>query len=156
MTGLALGLPLRVNVTLAHLDGVCRHGLVLAGKEKRVAQDYVGRLRIRAASTDQLAMRLSGGNQQKIVIAKWLFRNTDILLFDEPTRGIDVGAKAEVFALMDELARAGKAMLMVSSELPELLQVADRILVMRNGRVVTELPRESTQEQIMHFAAVGR
>jgi ABC-type sugar transport system ATPase subunit len=155
-TGLALSLPLRVNVTLAHVDGVCRRGLIQAGKEKQVAEDYVRKLRIRASSTEQAARRLSGGNQQKIVIAKWLFRNTNILLFDEPTRGIDVGAKTEVFALMDELARGGKAMLMVSSELPELLQVADRILVMRNGRIVTELPRRTTQQEIMHFAAVGR
>jgi ABC-type sugar transport system ATPase subunit len=155
-TGLALSLPLRSNVTLAHLNGVCRNGLVQAAKERRVAQDYVGRLRIRASSIEQLALRLSGGNQQKVVVAKWLFRNTNILLFDEPTRGIDVGAKAEVFGLMDELARAGKALLMVSSELPELLQVADRILVMRNGRMVAELPRTATQQEIMHQAAVGK
>jgi ABC-type sugar transport system ATPase subunit len=155
-TGLALSLPLRSNVTLAHVDGVCRNGLVQAGRERSVAQEYVGKLRIRASSIEQLAMRLSGGNQQKIVVAKWLFRNTNILLFDEPTRGIDVGAKAEVFALMDELARAGKALLMVSSELPELLQVADRILVMRNGRMVAGLPRTTTQQQIMHYAAVGK
>lgn len=155
-TGLALSLPLRPNVTLAHLDGVCRGGIIQAGKERRIAADYVGRLRIRASSIEQLAMRLSGGNQQKIVIAKWLFRNTNILLFDEPTRGIDVGAKAEVFALMDELARSGKGLLMVSSELSELLQVADRILVMRNGRIVAELPRTTTQQEIMHYAAVGK
>jgi ABC-type sugar transport system ATPase subunit len=155
-TGLALELPLRVNVTLAHVDGVSRNGLVRAAKERRVAQNYVERLRIRASSVEQLALRLSGGNQQKVVVAKWLFRNTNILLFDEPTRGIDVGAKAEVFGVMDELARAGKALLMVSSELPELLQVADRILVMRNGRMVGELPRTTTQEEIMHLAAVGK
>ena len=84
-----------------------------------------------------------------------LFRDARLLLFDEPTRGIDVGAKAEVFALMDELARAGEAILMVSSELSELLQVADRILVMRHGRMVAELPRQTTQQEIMHLAAVG-
>jgi ABC-type sugar transport system ATPase subunit len=155
-TGLALSLPLRCNVTLAHLNGVCRNGLVQPGKERTVAQDYVGKLRIRASSIEQLAMRLSGGNQQKIVVAKWLFRDTNILLFDEPTRGIDVGAKAEVFALMDKLAASGKALLMVSSELPELLQVADRILVMRNGRIVAGLPRTTTQQEIMHYAAVGK
>ena len=101
------------------------------------------------------ARQLSGGNQQKVVIAKWLFRDTGVVLFDEPTRGIDVGAKAEVFALMEEMAAEGKALLMVSSELPELLQVADRILVMRNGAIVAELPRETTQQEIMHHAAVG-
>ena len=155
-TGLALRLPLRVNITLANVDGVSRAGFVNSSQEEKVAEDSRGRLQIRAASIEQLAGRLSGGNQQKIVIAKWLFRNARVLLFDEPTRGIDVGTKAEVFALMDELARSGKALLMVSSELPELLQVADRILVMRDGRLVAELPRQTTQQEIMHYAAVGK
>ena len=155
-TGLALRLPLRVNITLANVDGVSRAGFVNSAQEEKVAEDSRGRLQIRAASIEQLAGRLSGGNQQKIVIAKWLFRDTRVLLFDEPTRGIDVGTKAEVFALMDELARSGKALLMVSSELPELLQVADRILVMRDGRLVAELPRQTTQQEIMHYAAVGK
>ena len=155
-TGLALRLPLRVNITLANVDGVSRAGFVNSSREEKVAEDSRQRLQIRAASIEQLAGRLSGGNQQKIVIAKWLFRNARVLLFDEPTRGIDVGAKAEVFALMDELARSGKAVLMVSSELPELLQVADRILVMRDGRLVAELPRQTTQQEIMHYAAVGK
>ncbi len=154
-TGLALAMPLRANVTLANLDGVSRSGFVQAGKEAKVVEDYREKLKIRASSIEQLAGRLSGGNQQKIVIAKWLFRNARVLLFDEPTRGIDVGAKAEVFALMDELARAGAAILMVSSELPELLQVADRILVMRDDCIVAELPRQTTQQEIMHLAAVG-
>ena len=155
-TGLALRLPLRVNITLANVDGVSRAGFVNSAQEEKVAEDSRGRLQIRAASIEQLAGRLSGGNQQKIVIAKWLFRDARVLLFDEPTRGIDVGTKAEVFALMDELARSGKALLMVSSELPELLQVADRILVMRDGRLVAELPRQTTQQEIMYYAAVGK
>ena len=155
-TGLALELPLRANVTLANMDAVCKTGFVLASLEADVAEDSLKRLRIRAAGIEQPAGRLSGGNQQKIVIAKWLFRDARVMLFDEPTRGIDVGAKAEVFALMDELARDGKAIVMVSSELPELLQVADRILVMRDGEVVTELPRTATQQEIMHHAAVGK
>ena len=155
-TGLALRLPLRVNITLANVDGVSRAGFVNSSQEEKVAEDSRQRLQIRAASIEQLAGRLSGGNQQKIVIAKWLFRDARVLLFDEPTRGIDVGTKAEVFALMDELARSGKALLMVSSELPELLQVADRILVMRDGRLVAELPRQTTQQEIMHYAAVGK
>ncbi len=100
--------------------------------------------------------RLSGGNQQKVVIAKWLFRNTKIFLFDEPTRGIDVGAKAEVFEVMDSLARSGAAVLMVSSEMAELLQVADRILVMRQGRLSGELPKGTTQEEIMRRAALAQ
>ena len=99
--------------------------------------------------------RLSGGNQQKVVIAKWLFRNANIFLFDEPTRGIDVGAKAEVFELMNSLARSGAALLMVSSELTELLQVADRILVMRQGRITGELGKGTTQEEIMRRATLA-
>lgn len=154
-TGLALELPIRTNVTLANLGAVTKAGLVRQAEEKAVSERYRDKLKIRAASVEQPAGRLSGGNQQKVVIAKWLYRDTKIVLFDEPTRGIDVGAKAEVFALMDEMAREGKAILMVSSELPELLQVADRILVMRGGKITAELPRETTQEEIMHHAAVG-
>ncbi len=155
-TGLALSLTLRENVTLANMDAVSRMGFVLDSEERKVAEESCRKLSIRASSIEQLAGRLSGGNQQKIVIAKWLFRDARILLFDEPTRGIDVGAKAEVFALMDELAREGKAVVMISSELPEILQVADRILVMRDGEIVTELPRQTTQQEIMHYAAVGK
>lgn len=154
-TGLALDLPIRMNVTMANLGAVTKAGIVRQAEEIAVSDRYRDKLRIRAASVEQHAGRLSGGNQQKVVIAKWLFRDTKIVLFDEPTRGIDVGAKAEVFALMDEMAREGKAILMVSSELPELLQVADRILVMRGGKITAELPRETTQEEIMHHAAVG-
>ena len=155
-TGLVLPLPLRENVTLANMAAVTRMGFVLNSEERKVAEDSRRKLSIRASSIEQPAGRLSGGNQQKIVLAKWLFRDARILLFDEPTRGIDVGAKAEVFALMDELARAGKVIVMVSSELPELLQVADRILVMRDGEIVAELPRQTTQQEIMHYAAVGK
>jgi ABC-type sugar transport system ATPase subunit len=115
----------------------------------------VHQLRIKKLRPNSLS-RLSGGNQQKVVIAKWLFRQARIFLFDEPTRGIDVGAKAEVFQLMHELARDGAAVLMVSSELPELLQVADRILVMRQGRITGELPGRTTQEDIMRYAALER
>ena len=154
-TGLAVKLPIRTNVTLANVDAVCSGAVVQAGKEKRVAEEYRQRLKMQAGTVEQRAWQLSGGNQQKVVIAKWLFRDTDIVLFDEPTRGIDVAAKAEVFSLMDGMARQGKALLMVSSELPELLQVADRILVMREGSLVAELPRETSQQEIMHYAAVG-
>ena len=153
-TGLTLSMPVRSNVTLAHLDGVARNGFVSRTEERAVAERFGQRLRIRAASVEQPAASLSGGNQQKVVIAKWLFRDAKVLLFDEPTRGIDVAAKAEVFGLMDQLARDGAAILMVSSELPELLQIADRILVMRGGAVVTELPRSTTQQEIMRHAAV--
>jgi len=154
-TGLALDLPLRENVTLANLTGVTTKGFLNRREEVRVAKNSIERLRIRTDGTEQAAGKLSGGNQQKIVIAKWLYANPRVMLFDEPTRGIDVNAKREVFSLMEETAREGKAVLMVSSELPELLQVADRILVMREGAVVAELPRTTTQEEIMHHAAVG-
>lgn len=152
-TGLATALPISFNLTMANLDGVSRFGFLNHGAEKRIAADYTARLRIRAESGRQLAGRLSGGNQQKVAIAKWLVRGARVFLFDEPTRGIDVGAKAEVFQMMDELARGGAAILMVSSEMAELLQVADRILVMRQGRISGELPGRTTQEQIMRYAA---
>ncbi len=154
-TGLASRLSIRTNLTLANLDAVCAAGFVQTDRERGVAEDYRHRLKMQAANVEQSARQLSGGNQQKVVIAKWLFRDSDVVIFDEPTRGIDVGAKAEVFALMDEMAKAGKAVLMVSSEMPELLQVADRILVMREGEIVAELPRETTQQEILRHAAIG-
>ena len=153
-TGLALRLPIAHNVTLANVPGICRMGFLDRRKQNGAASDFMVRLRIRAASIRQPAGRLSGGNQQKVVIAKWLFRQARVFLFDEPTRGIDVGAKAEVFNLMNELARLGAAILMVSSEMAELLQVADRILVMREGRITGELPGRTTQEAIMRYAAL--
>ena len=153
-TGLALRLPIAQNVTIANVPAISRFGILDLVRQNRAAADYIGRLRIRCTSPRQLVGRLSGGNQQKVVIAKWLFRNSRVFLFDEPTRGIDVGAKAEVFALMDELARSGAAILMVSSEMAELLQVADRILVMRQGRISGELPGRTTQEEIMRYAAL--
>jgi ribose transport system ATP-binding protein len=152
-TGLALGLPIGQNITLASLSRISRYGFLSQTAERAVESKFMERLRVKAANAKQLVGRLSGGNQQKIAIAKWLARDARIFLFDEPTRGIDVGAKAEVFALMEDLARQGAAILMVSSELPELIQVADRILVMRQGRLTGELPCGCTQEEIMHLAA---
>jgi ABC-type sugar transport system ATPase subunit len=152
--GLAPLLPLSTNVTIANLDGVSRFGVLDLTAERRQTVASIDRLRIRCDSPRQLAGRLSGGNQQKVVISKWLARGARVFLFDEPTRGIDVGAKVEVFEVMDELARSGAALLMVSSELPELLQVADRILVMRQGRITGELPGGTTQEEIMRLAAL--
>jgi ABC-type sugar transport system ATPase subunit len=154
-TGLALRLSIRANVTMTNLSSLARFGLIRAAWEAEPVRGLIDRLRIRAGSIEHPAGSLSGGNQQKVVLAKWLFRRARVFLLDEPARGIDVGAKAEVFALMDELARSGAAILMVSSELPELLQVADRILVMRAGRIVKELPRPTTQEEILRHAAVG-
>jgi ribose transport system ATP-binding protein len=155
-TGLALSLSLAPNVTLADLEAITRHGRLDLAKEEQVARGFMNRLRIRAASPKQRTARLSGGNQQKVVIAKWLFRQARILIFDEPTRGVDVGAKAEIYRLMRELAEAGAAILMVSSELPEILGMTDRVLVMRDGRIVKELvTAKTTQEEIIRWATVG-
>jgi ABC-type sugar transport system ATPase subunit len=151
--GLALKLSISHNITMPDLGRVSSFGILNKSAEASLAEDYRQRLRIKCSTPRQLAGRLSGGNQQKIVIAKWASRGARIFLFDEPTRGIDIGAKQEVFEEMDRLARSGAAVLMVSSELPELCQVADRILVMAQGRLTGELPRHATQEQIMHLAA---
>ncbi|MBL8292521.1 MAG: sugar ABC transporter ATP-binding protein [Bryobacterales bacterium] len=151
--GLARALPIGYNITLANLGDISnRFGILSHIAERTAAQTLIGRLRIKAESPRQLAGRLSGGNQQKVVIARWLHCGARVFLFDEPTRGIDVGAKVEVFETMDQLARSGAAVLMVSSELPELIQVADRILVMREGELTGELPGRTTQEEIMHLA----
>jgi ABC-type sugar transport system ATPase subunit len=154
-TGLATALPIGHNLTIADIGKVTRMGFLLDHpREKALAGEYAKKLRIKCESPRQLAGRLSGGNQQKVVIAKWLVRGANVFLFDEPTRGIDVGAKVEVYEVMDELARSGAAILMVSSELPELIQVADRILVMRQGRLTGELPGRTTQEEIMKLATL--
>ncbi|HYL39298.1 MAG TPA: sugar ABC transporter ATP-binding protein [Bryobacteraceae bacterium] len=155
-TGLATALPLSHNLTLASLKTVCRAGFLNHTAERRVTAEFITRLHIRAQSGKQLAARLSGGNQQKVAIAKWLLRQARVFLFDEPTRGIDVGAKREVFEIMDELAQRGAAILMVSSEISELLQVADRILVMRQGRISGELPGRTTPDQVMRYAAFAQ
>lgn len=152
-TGLATQLPVGWNLTLSSLTAHSRYGVLQGAQLSGTEQKYIERLRIKTAGPGQKSVRLSGGNQQKIVIAKWVAQGARIFLFDEPTRGIDVGAKTEVFEVMDQLAREGAAILMVSSELPELIQVADRILVMRQGRLSGELPGRATQEEIMALAA---
>jgi ABC-type sugar transport system ATPase subunit len=155
-TCLALNLAASHNITLANLGALLRNGCLNLGKEEQVARGFIHRLRIRARSTAQRVGRLSGGNQQKVVLAKWLFRQARIFIFDEPTRGIDVGSKTEIYRLMNQLAESGAAILMVSSELPEILGMADRVLVMRAGRIVKELvTAESTQEEIMRWATLG-
>jgi len=118
---------------------------------------FVDKLAIKTPKLDQLVKNLSGGNQQKVVIAKWLTRNCDILIFDEPTRGIDVGAKSEIYKLLNELADEGKAIIMISSELPEILRMSHRILVMCEGRITGELHAgEATQEKIMQYATLRK
>jgi ABC-type sugar transport system ATPase subunit len=154
--GLAASLPVARNIMIGALDGVSRLGIVNGARERSAAEALMMRLRLKASSPAQRAGKLSGGNQQKAVIAKWVARGARVFLFDEPTRGIDVGAKEEVFALIHELAREGAAVLMVSSELSELLQNADRILVLHRGRLTAELPAGSTQEAVLQHAMWGR
>ena len=154
--GLAVNLSVRDNLVMATYD-IFQHGLfVQAKKVRQVTQEYIDKLNIRTPSIEQLLRNLSGGNQQKVVVAKWLIRNCDILIFDEPTRGIDVGAKSEIYALMNELVREGKSIIMISSELPEILRMSDRIVVMCEGRITGELSiEEASQEAIMELATMG-
>jgi ribose transport system ATP-binding protein len=151
--GLVLGMPVRENTTLANLGAVSRGPFLLRRAEREVARKYVDELRIKTPGIEQMAQHLSGGNQQKVVLAKWLFTQSRVLIFDEPTRGIDVGAKVEIYKLMNELVRQGVAVVMISSELPEILGMCDRVLVMHEGRLRGELSREeATQEKIMRLA----
>ncbi len=155
--GLAVNLSVKDNLVMATYDRFMRGLFVHARKVQKVSEDYIGRLSIKTPSLEQLLRNLSGGNQQKVVIAKWLIRNCDILIFDEPTRGIDVGAKSEIYALMSELVREGKSIIMISSELPEILRMSDRIVVMCEGRITGELSiEEASQEAIMEYATMGR
>lgn len=154
--GLVLGMSVRENITLANLGALVRGIFVKGGEERRVAEDFVRELQIKTPSVEQAVQLLSGGTQQKVVLARWLFTQAGILMFDEPTRGVDVGAKTEIFRLMNALLERGAAVLMVSSELPEVLGMCDRILVMHEGRLAGELPRaEATQERIMQLATGG-
>jgi ABC-type sugar transport system ATPase subunit len=150
--GLILGMAVRENVSLAMLGDLTRYGFVDRGQERQVVQEYVDTLQVRTPSLNQQVMYLSGGNQQKVVIAKWLALQPKILIMDEPTRGIDVGAKAEVHTLMSKLAQEGVGVIMISSELLEILGMSDRVLCMRQGRVVGELSgSEATAEQVMRL-----
>lgn len=151
--GLALTLPIRQNVTEANLEGVSSFGYLDTRKEEKTASDYIKLLDIVCPGSYQWPLYLSGGNQQKVVLAKWLFSNPKILIFDEPTRGIDVGAKNEIYRLMDSLASRGVSILMVSSDLLEIMTIADRVLVMREGRIVKDMPiEEASQERIASYA----
>jgi len=152
--GLVLTSSVRENFGLPNLKNLSRFGLVNQTKERSAFSTYVDQLQIKIPNQDQLARNLSGGNQQKVVLAKWLERNAEVLIFDEPTRGIDVGAKYEIYLLINELAKQGKAILMISSELPEVIGMSDRILVMHEGRITGEIEEATTatQEQIMEMA----
>lgn len=154
--GLVQMFSVNINTSLANLKGICTSaGLLDLRKEKRVSEQYIESLRIRTPNADKKVLELSGGNQQKVIVGKWMFTNSKVMIFDEPTKGIDVGAKAEIYRLMRELAAAGKAVIMVSSELPEIIGVCDRILVMHEGRLKGEFSYENiTEKQIMQ-AAIG-
>ncbi len=152
--GLVLGMECGHNITLSSLESLSRNGVIRLARERGVIADFFGKLRVKAASPQTPAQCISGGNQQKLVLAKWLACQCRILILDEPTRGVDVGAKAEIHRLIDELAAAGQAILMISSELPEVLNISTRVLVMRNGRVAGVLERsEATQERVMQLMA---
>lgn len=148
--GLILSNPIKINTTLANLDAVSSHTVIDKDKEYAVAVDYKEKLKTKCPTVEQNVGNLSGGNQQKVLLAKWMFADPDILILDEPTRGIDVGAKYEIYCIINQLVAAGKSVIMISSELPEVLGMSDRIYVMNEGRIVGEVSKEeATQEKIM-------
>ncbi len=151
--GLATGLSVTDNVIMASYDKYEKGLFIHAKNVEKVTGQFIDMLRIKTPSLDQLLKNLSGGNQQKVVIAKWLIKNSDILIFDEPTRGIDVGAKSEIYTLMNELVKEGKSIIMISSELQEILRMSDRIVIMCEGRITGEMDIEdANQEKIMKYA----
>ncbi len=154
LQGLVLPHSLKENFTLPNLNRFAPTGFINAKLERMEFQKYAGKMRLKFSGETQKAGQLSGGNQQKLVIAKWMARHCEVLIFDEPTRGIDVGAKFEIYQLMHELAAQGKAIIMISSELPEILGMADRIIVMHEGKVTGEISdaKTSSQEEIMQYA----
>jgi len=154
--GLLLSLAVRKNISLARMSDISRFGWLDVSKERAVAGRYVDALSVRCSSTEQTVGELSGGNQQKVVIAKWMYRDCDILIFDEPTRGIDIGAKFEIYHKLSELAAKGKAIIFISSDLKELMAICDRIMVMSAGRVAGMFGRgQWSREKIMSTAFSG-
>ena len=148
--GLILSNPIRVNTTLANMAGVCDKGVIDYDKEYAVAEDYRQKLRTKCPTVEQNVGNLSGGNQQKVLLAKWMFTDPEVLILDEPTRGIDVGAKYEIYCIINDLVAQGKSVVMISSEMPELLGMSDRIYVMNEGKFVGEfMQEEATQEKMM-------
>ncbi|MDO5345858.1 MAG: sugar ABC transporter ATP-binding protein [Lachnospiraceae bacterium] len=148
--GLILSNSIKINTTLANLDGVSSKGVIDTDKEYAVAVEYKEKLKTKCPTVEQNVGNLSGGNQQKVLLSKWMYADPDILILDEPTRGIDVGAKYEIYCIINDLVAAGKSVIMISSELPEVLGMSDRIYVMNEGKIAGELNREeATQEKIM-------
>jgi ABC-type sugar transport system ATPase subunit len=153
--GLHMRLSVGHNVTLPHLGAVSRAGVIDAGKERLAVGGLLGRLAVKPAAVSPLVSRLSGGNQQKVLFAKWLFERPRVLLLDEPTRGVDVGAKRAIYELIVALAGEGLAVLLISSEIEEVLGLADRVLVMRRGRIVAEFDGDAIAEEPILRAAFG-
>ena len=147
--GLILSNPIKTNTTLANLDAISRHGVIDQDEEYAVAVDYKEKLRTKCPSVEQNVGNLSGGNQQKVLLAKWMFADPDVLILDEPTRGIDVGAKYEIYCIINQLVAEGKSVIMISSELPEVLGMCDRIYIMNEGRIVGELQGEEASQEII-------
>ncbi len=148
--GLLLSEPIRVNTTIAKMDKVSKNQKINLSKEKEAAESFRKSLSVASTSIEQEVGNLSGGNQQKILLGKWIFTDPDVLFLDEPTRGVDVGAKYEIYTIINQLVADGKGVVMISSELPELLGMCDRIYIMNEGRFIGELNRaEATQERIM-------
>ncbi len=148
--GLILSQSIKVNTSLAHLDSLSRMGIIDQDKEYAVAEEYRDKLKTKTPTVEQLVGNLSGGNQQKVLLAKWMFAEPDIMILDEPTRGIDVGAKYEIYCIINDLAAQGKCVIMISSELPEVLGMSDRIYIMNAAKIVGEMKAsEATQESIM-------
>lgn len=150
--GLNLIAEIRHNITAAALGKISKAGVIDLARENEVAKDYRGKMRIRSSSVQQAVGNLSGGNQQKVVLSKWMFSDPDVLILDEPTRGIDVGAKYEIYQIINELAASGRGVIVISSELPELLGICDRIYTLSEGRITGELSgNEATQESLMEL-----
>jgi rhamnose transport system ATP-binding protein len=151
--GLVIDASVGGNITLAIRRNLAKWGLITTGIENRAAKVWASRLEVKTHALDTVAATLSGGNQQKVVLAKWLATDPRVLIIDEPTRGIDVGTKSEVHRLLSQLAGEGMGILMISSELPEVLGMADRVLVMREGRITAEIDREDATSENVMFAA---
>ena len=147
--GLVLTNPIKINTTLANLDSISKHKIIDKDKEYQVAEEYRAKLRTKCPSVEQNVGNLSGGNQQKVLLAKWMFTEPDVLILDEPTRGIDVGAKYEIYCIINDLVAAGKSVIMISSELPEVLGMSDRIYIMNAARIVGELKAEDASQEII-------
>ena len=150
VNGLILSNPISVNTTLANLKGVTKHGVINGDKELQVANEYKEKLHTKTPSVTLDVITLSGGNMQKVLLSKWMYADPDILILDEPTRGIDVGAKYEIYCIINDLVKEGKSVIMISSELPEVLGMCDRIYVLNEGRIVGEFTQaQASQEKIM-------